>query len=92
MVLVQKWPFFQPVFLGNIGQENVFYDIPEQKDAFLGYNKIRSQSREIDIFPNGLTHGFGRKMVIFQTFFFWKYMPEKCLLRYSKVEKRLSRI
>ena len=69
MVLVQKWPFFQPLFLGNIGQENVFYDIPEQKDAFLGYNKIRSQSREIDIFPKGLTHGFGPKMGIFPTFF-----------------------
>ena len=25
--LVQKWPFFQHFFLGNIGQENVFYDI-----------------------------------------------------------------
>ena len=24
-------------FLGNIGQENVFYDILEQKDGFLGY-------------------------------------------------------
>ena len=27
MVLVQKWAFFQLFFLGNIGQENVFYDI-----------------------------------------------------------------
>ena len=24
-------------FLGNIGQENVFYDILERKNAFLGY-------------------------------------------------------
>ena len=31
MVLVQKWPIFQLFFLGNIGQENVFYDILEQK-------------------------------------------------------------
>ena len=31
MVLVKKWQFFQLVFLGNIGQENVFYDILEQK-------------------------------------------------------------
>ena len=37
MVLVQKWPFFQLFFLGNIGQENVFYDILERKNAFLGY-------------------------------------------------------
>ena len=39
MVLVQKWPFFELFFLGNIGQENVFYDILERKNAFLGYKK-----------------------------------------------------
>ena len=39
MVLVQKWPFFQLFFLGNINQENVFYDILEGKKAFLGYKK-----------------------------------------------------
>ena len=37
MVLVQKWPFFQLFFLGNIGQENDFYDILERKNAFLDY-------------------------------------------------------
>ena len=36
MVLVQKWPFFQRLFLGNTGQENVFYDILDRKNAFLG--------------------------------------------------------
>ena len=35
MVLVQKWPFVQVFFLGNIGQENVFYDILEPKNTFL---------------------------------------------------------
>ena len=39
MVLVQKWPFFQIFFLGNIEKENVFYDILERKNAFLGYKK-----------------------------------------------------
>ena len=38
MFLVQKQPFFQPFFfLGNIGQEKVFYDILERKNAFLSY-------------------------------------------------------
>ena len=37
MVLVQKWLFFQLFFFGNIGQENVFYDMLERKNAFLGY-------------------------------------------------------
>ena len=30
-------------FLGNIGQENVFYDIVEPKNAFLGYKNNRSK-------------------------------------------------
>ena len=37
MVLVQKWPFLGYKNIGNIGQENVFYDIQERKNAFLGY-------------------------------------------------------
>ena len=37
MVVVQKWLVFQLFFLGNIGQENVFYDILEQENALLGY-------------------------------------------------------
>ena len=43
MVLVQKWPFLQLFLLGNIGQENVFYDILEKKkqNAFLGYKNIK---------------------------------------------------
>ena len=43
MGLVQKWPFFTLFFLGNIGQENVFYDSLETKNAFLDYenNKFK---------------------------------------------------
>ena len=38
-----------PTFLGNIGQENVFYDILERKNAFLGYkNKKYKKSRNYD--------------------------------------------
>ena len=81
MVLVQKWPFFQLFFFGSIIQENVFYDILERKNAIPGYKKKSSKSRKTDIFPKGLTHGFGPKMAIFPTFFFWQYKPGKCLLR-----------
>ena len=62
MVLVQKWPFFRLSFFGNIGQENVCYDILERKSAFLGYKNKNSKSRKIDVFPKGLSHGFGPKM------------------------------
>ena len=70
MVLVQKWPFFQLFFKGNIGQENIFYDILEQKNAFLGYKKTSLKSSKIDIFAKGLTHGFGSKNGHFSNFFF----------------------
>ena len=46
MVLVQKWPFFQLFFLGNIKQENVFYDILERKNAFLGSKNKKNQKVE----------------------------------------------
>ena len=35
----QKMAIFPSYFLGNIGKENVFYNIQERKNAFLGYNK-----------------------------------------------------
>ena len=43
MAFVQNWPFFHLLFLGNIGQENVFYDILERENDFLGYtnNKFK---------------------------------------------------
>ena len=69
MVLVQKWQFYQLFFLGNIDQENVFYDIIERKNAFVGYKRRSSKSRRIDISPKGLIHGFGPKIAIFPTFF-----------------------
>ena len=55
---------FPSFVLGNIGQENVFHDILQGKNAFLDYNKRSSKSQKIDISPKGLTHGFGPKMVI----------------------------
>ena len=38
-----KIAIFQTFFLANIGQENVFYDILERKNACLGYenNKFK---------------------------------------------------
>ena len=93
MVLVHKWPFFQLFLLGNIGQESFFYDIPKQKNAFLGFKKKKyKKSKKIDVFPKGLTHGFGIKMAIIRTFFFGQNRPGKCLLRYFRTKKRLSRL
>ena len=46
MVFVQKWPFFLLFFFGSLGQENVFYDILDPKNTFVGYkNKKFKQSK-----------------------------------------------
>ena len=77
-------------FFGKIGQENVFYDILERENFFLGYKKTNSKSRKIAIFPKELTHGFGPKLVIFPTsFFFRQNRAGECLLRYSETKKLL---
>ena len=148
MVFVQKQPFFSPFFLGNIGKENVFYDILQRKNSFLGYRNKKfkksnnchfskgvnqwfwskkwpffqtffqakqvrkmfftifynektlfyaiktknSKSRIIDIFPQGLTNGFGPKMAFFPNFFFRQNRLGKCFLRYFTTKKLLSRL
>ena len=40
-----------------------------EKTPFQAIKTKSSKSRKIDIFPRGLTHGFGPKMAIFPTFF-----------------------
>ena len=69
MILFKNWPFFHLFLKDNRGQENVFYDIVEQKNAFLGYKNTKSKSRKFKIFPEGLVHGFGQKWAIFPSFF-----------------------
>ena len=44
--------FFNFFFFGNIGQENVSYEILERKNAFLG-SKKKFKLAKIDIFPKG---------------------------------------
>ena len=43
MVLVKNWPFFHLFILGNIGQENVFYNILERKNDFLSDKNDKSK-------------------------------------------------
>ena len=82
MVLVKNWQVF---ILGEIGQENVFYDTLERKSAFVDDNKI-------GIFPKGLVHRFGRKVSIFSSFHLRQNRPGKYISRYSRKKNRLSRL
>ena len=86
MVLVQKWPFFQFFFWPTIDQENVFCDILERKNAFLGYKNKKFKKSKNWHFSKGVNQWFWSKNGHFSNFFFRQYRPEKCLLRYSRVE------
>ena len=57
-------------FLSNLGQENVFYDILERKNAFLGYkNKKFKKSKNWD-FSKGVNPWFWSKNGHFSNFSF----------------------
>ena len=58
MALVQKWPFKPTLFLGNKGQENVFYDILERSNGFLGYKKKKFQMSKNCHFSKGVNPWF----------------------------------
>ena len=72
MVLVQKWPFCQLLFLGNIGQKNVFYDILEWKNAFIGYKNKKFKKWKNWHFYKGVNPWFWFKNDHFFNFFFGK--------------------
>ena len=63
-----------------------------EKTPFYGIKTRSSKNRKIDIFPKELTQGFGPKMGILPTLFFRQYRPGKCFLRYSRTEKRFSKL
>ena len=71
MVLVKDWPFFHLFFLGNIGQENVFCDILEQKNAFLGYKNKKLKKSKNWGFSKGVNPWFSSKIDHFPIVFFF---------------------
>ena len=61
---------FPTFFLGNIGQENVFYDILERKNAFLGYKNNKSKKSKNWHFSQGVKPWFWSKNGHFSNFCF----------------------
>ena len=70
MVLVQKWPFFLLFFFRQYRPENVFYDILEGKNAFLGYKIMKSKQSKNWHFSKGVNPWFWSKNGHFSNFFF----------------------
>ena len=73
-----KKAIFPTFFLTNIGQENVFYDILERKNAFLGHNLHLSK---------GVNKWFRSKNGHCSNFFFDAIMARKMFLTIFQKEK-----
>ena len=77
MVLVQKWPFFQLFFFGNIGQETAFCDILERKTVFLGYKNKKFNQSKIWDFSKGVNPWFWSENGHFSNFFFFGHIRQE---------------
>ena len=71
MVLVKNWPFFHLLFKGNIGKENVFYDILERKNASLGYKNKNFKKGKNCQFSKGVSPCVWSKIDNFSILFFF---------------------
>ena len=70
MVLVQIGPFLHFIFLGNIGQEYVFYNSLEKKNAFPGYKSKKSKIPKNGHFSKEVNPWPWSKLTLFPPFFF----------------------
>ena len=65
-----KLAIFPSFFLGNLGKENVFYDNPERKNAFLCYKNKQFEKLKNWYFSKGVSPWFWSKIGHFLNFFF----------------------
>ena len=77
MFLVQIWRIFHAFFLGNTGQENVFYDILERKNASLGYKNKKFKGSKNWHFSKGVNPRFWCKNGCFSNFYFLGNIGQK---------------
>ena len=87
MVLVQKWPFYQLFFLGNTGQETVFYDILERENASLGYKNKKFKKSKNWHFSKGVNPWFWSKNAHFSNFFFFGNIGQETVF-YDILERK----
>ena len=63
----------------------MFYEILKGRNASLDYINKKLKISKNWIFPKGLVHGFGQKLVIFPHFYFRENRPEECVLKQKSV-------
>ena len=89
MVLLKNWPFFHLFFLGNIGQENVFYNILKRKNAFLGHKNSKLKKSKNWDFSKGVNPWFCSKIGHFSNLFFLGNIGQKNVL-YDILERKTA--
>ena len=71
MIFFNNWQFFHLFILGKIGQEKVFCDILDKKNAFLDYKKIKLKKSNNWDFSKGVSPWFlSENWQIFNLFLF----------------------
>ena len=85
--LSKNGSFSNSFFEAIMARKMSFTIFQKEKTRFQAIKTRRSKSRKIDIFPKGLTHGFGPKMAIFPTFFFQAIQARKMYFTIFQNEK-----
>ena len=82
-----KMAILATFFLGNIGQENVFYDIQERKNAFLSYKNKKFKKSKNGHFSKGDNPWFWSKNGHFSNFSFQAIQARKMSFTIFQNEK-----
>ena len=86
--MLNNWPFFRLFILDNLRQKNVFYVIPERKNAVLFNKKWRSKSRKIQIFQKGLVRELGQNWPFLHIFIFANIDQENVLYAFLRYKNK----
>ena len=74
-------------FLGNLGQENVFYEILERENSFLGYKNNKFKNFKNWHFSKGVNPWFWSKNGHFSKFFFLANLGQESIF-YDILERK----
>ena len=90
MDLLKETPFFHPFIFGNIGQQSVFYDSLERKNACLGDKYKRFKNSENWDFSKGVSPWFWSKTGHFPFFLILRNIGQQSVFYICPVRKNAS--
>ena len=89
----QKMAIFPMFFFGRIQARKMSLTIfQNEKTPFKVIKTRSSKVQKLTFFQRGEPIALIQKVAILLNFFFRQYKPGKCLVRYSRTKKRLSRL